>query len=167
MDAIHNRERVIAMDKKKQQLIIQDTRSVADIVESAVANIVEGNIDPMQAYAVLTTFERAIAKIKDNPQVRDICLRELAKYGKQGATIGDLVFVEAEAGVKYDYSQCGCSEYEELVAKRADIDAEIKLLEKCLKAMPVGGVADTITGEVWMPPTKTSKTIIKATTKRQ
>ena len=81
MDAVHNRERVITMNKK-QTLIIQDTRSVSDIVESAVANIVEGNIDPMQAYAVLTTFERAIAKIKDNMQVRDICLRELSKYGK-------------------------------------------------------------------------------------
>ena len=151
---------------ENQTLIIQDTRSVADIVESAVNNIVEGNIDPMQAYAVLTTFERAIAKIKDNMHVRDICLRELSKYGKDGATIGDLVFTEAEAGVKYDYSQCGSSEYEELVKTREDIDTRIKQLEKCLKAMPVGGMADTITGEVWYPPVKTSKTIIKATTKR-
>lgn len=151
---------------ENQVLIIQDTRSVADIVESAVNNIVEGNIDPMQAYAVLTTFERAIAKIKDNMHVRDICLRELSKYGKNGATIGEFTFTEAEAGIKYDYSQCGCSEYDELIAKRADIDAEIKQLEKCLKAMPVGGMADTMTGEVWYPPTKTSKTIIKTTTKR-
>ena len=74
----------------KRYLIIQDTRSVSDIVESAVSNIVEGNIDPMQAYAVLTTFELAIVKIKDNKQVRDICLRELSKYGK--------VFIATEDG---------------------------------------------------------------------
>lgn len=152
---------------KKQTLIIQDTRSVADIVESAVANIVEGNIDPMQAYAVLTTFERAIAKIKDNKQVRDICLRELSKYGKQGATIGDLVFTEAEAGVKYDYSNCGSSTYAELIAERSALDAEIKRWEQTLKGLPTSGLADPDTGEMLYPPVKSSKTIIKATTKQR
>lgn len=152
---------------KKQTLIIQDTRSVSDIVESAVSNIVEGNIDPMQAYAVLTTFERAISKIKDNMQVRDICLRELSKYGKQGATIGDLVFTEAEAGVKYDYSNCGSSEYAELQEAKAGIDSRLKEIEKALKAMPISGMANPETGEMWYPPVKTSKTIIKATTKQR
>lgn len=151
----------------KQYLIIQDTRSVADIVESAVSNIVEGNIDPMQAYAVLTTFERAIANIKDNMQVRDICLRELSKYGKQGATIGDLVFTKAEAGVKYDYSNCGSSEYAELQEAKAGIDSRLKEIEKALKAMPISGMANPETGEMWYPPVKTSKTIIKATTKQR
>lgn len=154
------------MNKQKQQLIIQDTRSVADIVASARNNIIEGNIDPMQALAVLTSFERAIEQVKNDPQVRDICLRELAKYGKQGATIGEFTFTEAEAGVKYDYSQCGCSEYEELQERKAEIDAQIKLLEKILKAMPVSGLADTQTGEIWYPPVKSSKTIIKATKKQ-
>lgn len=151
--------------KQEQQLIIQDTRSVADIVASARNNIIEGNIDPMQALAVLTSIERAIEEVKNDPQVRDICLRELSKYGKQGATIGEFTFTEAEAGVKYDYSQCGCSEYEELQERKAEIDAQIKLLEKILKAMPVSGLADTQTGEIWYPPVKSSKTIIKATKK--
>ncbi|MEE0916570.1 MAG: hypothetical protein U0L45_08745 [Alistipes sp.] len=152
--------------KESRPTIIRDMRSVSDIVDSAVSNIIEGNIDPMQAYAELTTFERAIAKIKDNPQVRDICLRELGKYGKQGATIGELVFTEAEAGVKYDYSGCGCTEYAELIAQRAEIDAHIKEWEKVLKSMPATGLADPNTGEMLYPPAKSSKTIIKATTKR-
>lgn len=154
------------MNKQNQQLIIQDTRSVADIVASARNNIIKGNIDPMQALAVLTSFERAIEQVKNDPQVRDICLRELSKYGKQGATIGEFTFTEAEAGVKYDYSQCGCSEYEELQERKAEIDAQIRLLEKILKAMPVSGLADTQTGEIWYPPVKSSKTIIKATKKQ-
>lgn len=150
----------------EDQLIIQDTRSVADIVASMRTNIKEGNIDPIQALAAITSIERAIEQVKNDPQVRDICLRELSKYGKQGATIGEFTFTEAEAGVKYDYSQCGCSEYEELQEQRAEIDAQIKLLEKILKAMPVSGLADTQTGEIWYPPVKSSKTIIKATRKQ-
>lgn len=146
--------------------IIQDQRPIADIVASAVNNIIEGNIDPVQAYAYLTTFERAIAQIKDNLRVRDITLKEIAKYGKNGAVVGELILTEAEAGVKYDYSQCGCSLYDELTHQRAEIDAEIKQLEKTLKAIPASGLADTLSGEIWFPPTKTSKTVIKATTKK-
>lgn len=152
--------------KKKQQLIIQDPRTIADIVASATNNIIEGYINPMEAYAVLTAYEKAIAQIKDNPQVRDICLRELSKYGKNGVTIGEFTFTEAEAGVKYDYSQCGCSEYAELQEARAGIDNRLKEIEKALKVMPVSGMADPETGEMWYPPVKTSKIIIKATKKR-
>lgn len=146
--------------------LIKDTRSVADIVSSAVTNIVEGNIDPIQAYAVLTTFERAIAEIKANEQVRDIALRELSKYGSKGAVVGDYVFTQAESSVRYDYSQCGCSRLDELYATKKAIDADIKEVENALKALPIGGLADPETGEMWQRPTKTSKTIIKATTKR-
>lgn len=152
--------------KKKQQLIIQDPRTIADIVASATTNIIEGNIEPMQALAVLTSFERAIEQIKNEPQVRDICLKELSKYGKQGATIGEFTFTEAEAGVKYDYSQCGSSEYAELQEARVSIDKRLKEIEKALKAMPTSGLADPNTGEIWYPPVKSSKTIIKAMTKR-
>lgn len=152
--------------KKKQQLIIQDTRTIADIVASATKNIIEGNIDPLQALAVLTSFERAIEQIKNEPQVRDICLKELSKYGKQGATIGEFTFTEAKAGVKYDYSQCGSSEYAELQEARAGIDNRLKEIEKALKAMPTSGLADPNTGEIWYPPVMSSKTIIKAITKR-
>lgn len=146
--------------------IIQDQRPIADIVASAVNNIVEGNIDPIEAYAMITRYERAIAEIKDNPRVREIMLKEIAKYGSRGATIGELVITQAEAGVKYDYSGCGCSEYEEMVQQRAALDADIKEIEKCLKAMPVSGMADPKSGEMWYPPVKSSKTTIKVTTKR-
>jgi hypothetical protein len=150
----------------ENQLIIQDTRSVADIVVSVRTNIIEGNINPMDAYAVLTSLAMAIEQVKNDPQVRDICLRELSKYGKQGATIGEFTFTEAEAGVKYDYSQCGCSEYEELQENRTQIDNRLKEIEKALKVMPISGMADPETGEIWYPPVKSSKTIIKATKKK-
>lgn len=150
----------------ENQLIIQDTRSIADIVTSVRTNIIEGNINPMDAYAVLTSLAMAIEQVKNDPQVRDICLRELSKYGKQGATIGEFTFTEAEAGVKYDYSQCGCSEYEELQESRTQIDNRLKEIEKALKVMPISGMADPETGEMWYPPVKSSKTIIKATKKR-
>lgn len=150
----------------EKALIIQDTRSVANIVASIRTNIIEGNIDPIEALAAITSIAKATEQVKNDPQVQDICLRELSKYGKQGVTIGEFTFTEAEAGVKYDYSNCGSSEYEELVKTREDIDSRIKQLEKALKAMPERGLADTVTGEIWYPPTKSSKTIIKATTKR-
>lgn len=150
----------------ENQLIIQDSRSIADIVASATTSIIEGYVNPIEAYALLTDYEKAIAQIKDNPQVRDICLRELSKYGKDGVTIGEYTYTEAEAGVKYDYSNCGSSEYAELLESRTQIDNRLKQIEKALKVMPISGMADPETGEMWYPPVKTSKTIIKATKKR-
>ena len=155
------------MSNKQQQLqLIQDTRPIEVIVASAKNNIIEGNIDPLQALSILTTYAKAIEQIKDDKQVRDICLKELAKYGSKGATIGDFVFTEAEAGVKYDYGQCGCSTYEELLKQRAVLDGEIKAWEQTLKGLPTSGLADPDTGEMLYPPVKSSKTIIKATKKR-
>lgn len=146
--------------------LIQDTRPIADIVASAKYNIKEGYIAALDALAILTTYEKAIAQIKDDPEIKELCFKELGKYGKNGATIGEFTFTEAEAGVKYDYSGCGCSEYEDMLKTKAAIEADIKQLEKCLKAMPECGMADTNSGEIWYPPVKTSKTIIKTTTKK-
>lgn len=153
-------------EKQQQLLLIQDARPIEVIIASAKNDIKEGNIDPLWALSILTTYAKAIEQIKEDKEIRDICLKELAKYGKGGATIGDFVFTEAEAGVKYDYSLCGCSTYEELVKQRAVLDGEIKRWEQTLKGLPTSGLADPDTGEMLYPPVKSSKTIIKATIKR-
>lgn len=155
------------MSEKQQQLqLIQDARPIEVIIASAKNDIKEGNIDPLLALSILTTYAKAIEQIKEDKEIRDICLKELSKYGRGGATINGFTFTEAEAGVKYDYSNCGSSTYAELVAQRSALDAEIKAWEQTLKGLPTSGLADPDTGEMLYPPVKSSKTIIKATIKR-
>lgn len=144
--------------------LIRDTQPIADIVSAAVAQIKDGDIDPIVAYCNISRMEKAIKQIKGDKDVRDITLRELSKYGKRQA-FGDVVLEEVESGIVYDYSGCGDSRLNDMYATRKALDADIKARENMLRALPASGMADPETGEILYPPVRTSKTIIKTTFK--
>lgn len=97
--------------------------------------------------------------------MRDITLRELAKYGKSHQ-FGDCRLEEAESGVKYDYSMCGDSKLRDMYETLEALKVDIKEREMMLRSMPASGLADPETGEVLFPPARSSKTIIKTTFKK-
>lgn len=146
-------------------VLIQETQPIADIVSTAVGQIKDGAVDPIVAHCNLSRMENAIKAIKGDKDVRDITLRELSKYGKRQA-FGDVVLEETEAGVTYDYSECGDSRLVEMYSMRKALEADIKAREKMLQALPASGMADPETGEILYPPTRTSKTVIKTTFKK-
>lgn len=146
--------------------LLRETASVAVLANTAISAVIEGEIDPITAHINISKMENAIKAFKANDQVRDITLRELAKYGKK-QTFGDCTLEEVEAGVKYDYSACGDSELEELYKMRQTLDESIKQREAFLKNIPIAGIVIAETGELVYPPAKTSKTTIKTTFKKQ
>lgn len=148
-----------------QPILLRETATIADLANNAILAIQEGEVDPITAHINLSRMEAAIKRVKDNADVRDITLRELAKYGKK-QSFGDCTLEETEAGVKYDYSICGDSELKELEAMKAEIEERIKERQNFLKHIPISGVADSVTGEVVYPPARFSKTIIKTTFKK-
>lgn len=145
--------------------LIQETRSISEMANICISAIKEGEVEPLVAYINLSKLAKVIDTIKDDTDVRDIALRELAKYGKR-ATFGDTTLEEAEVGVRYDFSGCGDSKLAEMYAVRDRILADIKDREKMLKNIPATGMADAETGEVIYPAVKTSKTQIKVTIKK-
>lgn len=145
-----------------QPILLRETATIADLANNAILAITEGEVDPITAHINLSRMEAAIKRVKDNADVRDITLRELAKYGKK-QSFGDCTLEETEAGVKYDYSMCGDSELNELEALKFEIETKIKARQAFLKHIPISGVADSTTGEVVYPPVRSSKTIIKTT----
>lgn len=148
-----------------QPVLLRETATINELANNAIHSIREGEVDPITAHINLSRMEAAIKRVKDNIDVRDITLRELAKYGKKHA-FGDCTLEEAEAGVKYDYSICGDSELSELESARFEIEAKIKARQAFLKHIPISGIADPNTGEVVYPPARSSKTIIKTTFSR-
>lgn len=145
--------------------LLRETASVAVLAQSAINAVVEGEIDPIVAHINICKMEAAIKAFKDNEQVRDITLRELAKYGKK-QSFGDCTLEEAEVGVRYDYSRCNDALLNELNETKKLIEADIKEREKMLKALPLSGMADPNTGELMYPPARFSKTTIKTTFKK-
>lgn len=146
--------------------LLRETAAPAVLANTAIQAVIEGEVDPIVAHINISKMETAIKQFKANDRVRDITLRELSKYGRK-QTFGDCTLEEVEAGVKYDYSQCGDSTLEELYQMRQTIDADIKEREAFLKSVPLSGVAIPETGEVVYPPAKSSKTTIKTTFKKQ
>lgn len=145
--------------------LLRETATPAVLAQNAIQAVLEGEVDPITAHINVSKMELAIKAFKNDERVRDLTIRELWKYGKKGV-FGDCTMEEAEAGVKYDYSECGDSRLEELYAMRQALDADIKEREAFLKSIPPSGVADVETGEVVYPPAKSSKTIIRTTFKK-
>jgi hypothetical protein len=146
-------------------VLLRETQTIAQLSQQAINAITEGVINPITAHINLSRMEAAIKQVKDNGQVKDITLRELAKYGKK-QSFGDCTLEEVEAGVKYDYSGCNDSTLAELEDMKARIDAQIKERQQMLKCIPVSGMVSPDTGEVVYPPAKSSKTTIKTTFKK-
>lgn len=146
-------------------VLLRETQTIAQLSQQAINAITEGVIDPITAHINLSRMEAAIKQVKDNGQVKDITLRELAKYGKK-QSFGDCTLEEIEAGVKYDYSGCNDSALAELEDMKAKIDAQIKERQQMLKCIPASGMVSPDTGEVVYPPAKSSKTTIKTTFKK-
>lgn len=136
------------------------------MAEMAIAAVVNGDIDPINAHINVSRIEAAIKIYKDNEDVRRITLDELAKYGKT-ATFGDCKLEEAETAVKYDFTVCGDSKLADMYQQMDALKADIKAREQMLKTIPAGGMADPDTAEIVYPPVKTSKTAIKTTFKKQ
>lgn len=146
-------------------VLLREQQSVVEMANNAISAIIEGDIDPITAHINISRMEAAIAKVKADERVRDITLRELAKYGKK-QSFGDCTLEESEAGVKYDFSECGDSILNDLEAQRYALDVQIKARQTMLKHIPISGMASPETGELVYPPARSSKTIIKTTFKK-
>lgn len=145
--------------------LLREVATPAALAANAIKAVVDGEIDPIIAHINICKMEAAIKEFKANEQVRDITLRELAKYGKR-QSFGDCTLEEVESGVRYDYTRCNDSTLEELYSMRQALDEDIKEREAFLKKLPPRGLADPNTGELLYRPAKSSKTTIKTTFKK-
>lgn len=122
----------------QQITLLGDAASIADLAGKAISAVVNGDIDPITAHINISRMEAAIKLFKENTYVRDITLRELAKYGKSHQ-FGDCRLEECESGVKYDYSMCGDSRLNDMYKTLEALKMDIKEREMMLRNMPVSG----------------------------
>lgn len=151
---------------KDEILQIRNTVKPSIIAKQAIRAVVDGNTDPLTVWMNLQRFKVAIKYFESDNRVFDAVSKELSKYG-ESQRFGDCVLTEREAGVQYDFSQCGDPYLKELYQQAEEIKANIKSRELFLKGIPPVGIeyVDERTGEVCTiyPPVKTSKTIIQTT----
>jgi hypothetical protein len=119
----------------------------------------EGHITPLQLAAQLKFVEDIITNVKE--ELRQRVVSEQSKYGKEKMTYHGATFDIKEAGVKYDYSHCDDTIWNELKQQLDALNDKIKEREAFLKSLKERFTyIDESTGEIitLYPPQRKSTT---------
>ena len=133
----------------------------SDFVEQIVANIGEGNANPLRIHLQVKCLEDLIKQLTSSKEYKSYLLDEAGKYGKS-FEFQNAKFETKEMGVKYDYSNCGDPIYDSLALQVEELTEALKNREKFLKALPLEGQDILVDDEVIRvyPPSKSSTTTV-------
>ena len=81
-----------------QVMLLRESTPAAELAARAISSVVNGEVDPITAHINISRMEAAIKLFKENTYVRDITLRELAKYGKAMTDEEAKAFIADECG---------------------------------------------------------------------
>lgn len=136
--------------------------------QQVLGYVKDGGADPRQILLQSKCITDMMSLITDDEEFKQMLITESEKNGRRHEYM-NAEFNIREAGVKYDYSNCNDTPYNELVAEKEKLDAKIKDRERFLKNVPTEGttIVDESTGEAITvyPPSKSSKTIVSVTLK--
>jgi len=128
----------------------------------------EGHFSPLHIAAQLKFIEDVITNIKE--EVRQRVVAEKDKYGKDAMTYHGATFDIKEAGVKYDYSHCNDTIWDDLKQQLDTLNQQMKEREAFLKSLKERlTYVDESTGEIITiyPPQKKSTTTYAITWKKE
>jgi hypothetical protein len=138
--------------------------SIDQVKEAAnhlIKGVNDGLINPLELLTKLRATEKVIKEVVEG--TKDAMIDEASKFGREQIVVNGVEMKVQEAGVKYDFTKCNHPRWEELISRKADIDAELKEVEAVLKANKSSWLyVDEETGETFevKPPIKTSTTTI-------
>lgn len=136
---------------------LPSTKQQIQIFSSNLLEMVDnGEVDPLQIYVQLKSFEKVFKTMNENERFKGLVRDSAELHGKEFERFGASLKL-SETGVKYDYSECGHTEYNELSAKAEKLKLEMKHIEEKLKAIKVATVFKIYGKEVTCyPPVKHS-----------
>jgi hypothetical protein len=130
-------------------------------VESAKAEILSGNTDPLVIKRQLKAFREVIKNLEEDEEIKDYILTEALKYNGKTFDHACCKFQIRETPV-YEYTFCNDSELNQLKAKLEMIKEQVKAREKWLQSLKEPFTNEE-TGEIIKPPAKKSTTVIAIT----
>lgn len=119
------------LEVKTTGLLTSTKADIASIVKNAVSEVQDGNVDKIDAYIFakkLETLGKDLAgKLKP--------IAETVPIGKTGLIKYNAEITEGMLGVKWDFSECGDYQYDELIAQINVYKEAIKNREDFLKTI--------------------------------
>jgi hypothetical protein len=134
---------------------------IKSFVESAKAEILSGNTDPLVIKRQLKAFREVIKNLEEDEEIKDYILTEALKYNGKTFEHAGCKFQIREIP-QYDYMFCNDSELVSLKIKENMIKEQVKAREKFLQGLKEPFVIEE-TGEIIKPAAKKSTTVIAIT----
>lgn len=159
-------------EKALQQVMVAPSLSKAtqqNIAQDLVAKVVDGSVDPMQAFIQV----KAVAEVCDMfLKNEDIVNRTMFSVTRCGNDLPQFngAKVALTSSTRYDYETSQDPEYIALLTKKKDIETKLKAREMFLKALDDSvDIVDRETGEVRtiLPPTKKQSQTLRVTFAKQ
>ena len=127
-----------------------------------VNEILEGNSDPIKVAVQIKKVQAVLDQVTAG--IKEYVLSEAEKYGK-GTEVEGVKIEISDLGVRYDYSACKDSTWDDLNKQIEGLTEKKKAREKFLIAIPDQGTVDIETSEVIYRPVRTGSRGVKMTIK--
>ncbi|WP_290391193.1 hypothetical protein [uncultured Bacteroides sp.] len=131
-----------------------------------MAKVTDGEADPISMFTTIKAMNDCLSQFLKDQAVVEATIGAVEKYGRTGATFNGANLCIAEVGVRFDFSACQDSVWDELAKERTELEAKIKEREKFLRGITTPQtIVNEETGEVKKiyGPAKTSSTTVKVT----
>ena len=132
------------------------------VADSLVSQVVEGSVDPMQAYIQVKAIAEVCKQFLDNPEILSRTHAAVAKAGKN-VPVFNGAKVCLSTTTRYDYASSKDPEYIELSRQKEIIEEKIKARQMFLKSIDYSiDFIDKTTGEVrtiFQPSSTQTKTL--------
>lgn len=159
-------------NKALQNVIVAPSMSKAaqtSLAESLVAQVVEGSVDPMQAFIQIKAIAEVCKQFLDNPEILNRTRTAIVKAGKSVPVLNGAKVTLATT-TSYDYESSNDPEYIELSRQKEAIENKIKARQMFLKSIDDSiDVVDKKTGELRtiFQPSKTQKQTLRVSFAKQ
>jgi hypothetical protein len=104
-------------------------------INTGISEVIEGEINPIEAITILKRLETIIEEIKSDKMVHSIIEDEVLKYGKEEKPIAMGYEVTLANRRTYNFSNCGDEYLNEMKAKESQLKYTIKNREKFLQSL--------------------------------
>lgn len=140
--------------------------SQADFAQNLIKSVTEGEVDPIAAYCQIKGLCDSLGIFLKSEDVKEAVDKAKEKWGSAPAEFQGAKLTIAESGVKYDFSVCKDSKWDELYERKKEIEAQMKERETFLRGIRnCETVVDEETGvvEKLYAPARSASSCVKVT----
>jgi len=145
---------------------VPETKAEVGTYFTSIKNrVLDGEVDPLTFGRLITGIEKLFSSLKKDVLIKDCILEAAEKYSQKSFEHEGAKYTVKEVGVKYDFTNCQDSVYEEIMAEYKEVAQKKKDREDMLKKIDRETAPFGDDGRQLEPPVKTSTTQVVITLK--